>query len=100
VDELLETALDVVKKFQAEGPDPEDVASIKEMHMRGIETSLRENRFWMSALGTYTKNDIDFDAVNQRVARTESLTTEKIRQAAIKYFDDSNRFISKLLPEE
>ncbi len=99
VDELLQTALDVVAKFQTEGPDPEDLDSVKEMHMRGIETSLRENRFWMSALGTYTKNGIDFDAVNQRVARTESLTAEKIRQAAIKYFDDSNRFISKLLPE-
>ena len=100
VGELIETALDVVKKFQTEGPDPEDLASIKEMHMRGIETSVRENSFWLSALQTYSKNNIDFDAVNKRVERTESLTTDLIQNAAIKYFDDTNRFISKLLPEE
>ena len=100
VEELIETALDVIRKFQAEGPDPEDLASIKEMHMRGIETSLRQNGFWMSALQTYAKNGIDFDAVNQREVRTNSLTAELIQDAAIKYFDDTNRFISKLLPEE
>ena len=100
VEELIETALDVVKTFQSEGPDPDDLASVKEMQLRGIEKSFRENGFWMSALQTYIKNDIDFDAVYKRVERTESLTAEKIRQAAIKYFDDSNRMISKLLPEE
>lgn len=100
VDELIETALDVIHKFQTEGPDPEDLASVKEMHMRGIETSVRENGFWMSALQTYAKNGIDFDAVNQRVERTESLTAEIIQEAAVKFFDDSNRLIAKLLPEE
>ncbi|NET40151.1 MAG: insulinase family protein, partial [Cyanothece sp. SIO1E1] len=98
-DELIETALNVVKKIQTEGPDPEDLAAVKEMHLRGIETSVRQNGFWISALQTYTQNGIDFDAVNQRVARTESLTAELIQEAAVKYFDDSNRLIAKLLPE-
>jgi predicted Zn-dependent peptidase len=53
----------------------------------------------MSALSTYTRNAIDFDAVNQRDARAKALTAKKIQDAAIKYFDDTNRFISMLLPE-
>lgn len=99
VDELIQVSFDVIEKLKTEGPDPQDLASIKEMHLRRNETSARENGFWMSALGTYSRNEIDFDAVNQRDARTESLTAEMIQEAAIRYFDDTNQFISKLLPE-
>lgn len=98
-DELIRTALDVIEKLKTKGPDPQDLASVKEMHLRRNETSARENGFWMSALDTYTRNGIDFDAINQRDARTEALTKKMIQEAAIRYFDDSNRFISKLLPE-
>lgn len=98
-DELIQTALDVIEKLKTKGPDPQDLASVKEMHLRRNETSARENSFWMSALDTYTRNGIDFDAINQRDARTEALTAEMIQEAAIRYFDDRNRFISKLLPE-
>ncbi len=99
VDELIQATYDVIEKLKTEGPDPEDLASVVEMHLRRNETSIRENGFWMSALSTYTRNAIDFDAVNQRDARAKALTAKKIQDAAIKYFDDTNRFISMLLPE-
>ena len=100
VDELIEAAFAVVEKIKKEGPDPQDLASVKEMHLRSNETTLRQNEFWMTALETYEKDNIDFDAVNRRDARVEALTAKMIQDAAIKYFDDTNRFISKLLPEE
>ena len=54
----------------------------------------------MSALNTYIRNDIEFDAVHKREARTDALTAEMIQAAAIKYFDDTNYFEAKLFPEE
>lgn len=100
VDELISEAKAVVHKLQTEGPDPEDLASIKEQQYRAYERSLRENGFWMSALNTYIRNDIEFDAVHKRVARTDALTADMIQAAAIKYFDDTNYFEAKLFPEE
>ncbi|MDA0347870.1 MAG: insulinase family protein [Verrucomicrobia bacterium] len=98
--ELIEAAREVVRKMQTDGPDPDDLAAIKEQQIRGQENDIKENGFWMSALSTYTRYDIDFNAINQRIARTEALTAKMIQDAAIKYFDDSNYFVSKLLPEK
>jgi zinc protease len=100
VDDLIQTSFDVINKMKQEGPDPKDLASVKEMHLRRNETTLRDNGFWLGALGIYARNDIDFDAVNHRNERANALTPEMIRQATIKYFDETNLFISKLMPEK
>lgn len=100
VDELITAAKEVIFKLQTEGPDPEDLASVKEQQYRSYERSLRENGFWMSALNTYIRNDIEFEAIHKREARTDALKAEMIREAAIKYFDDSNYFEAKLFPED
>ncbi|MCB1124695.1 MAG: insulinase family protein, partial [Verrucomicrobiae bacterium] len=62
VDDLIDTAFAVIEKIKKDGPDPEDLAAVKEMHLRSNETTLRENSFWSFALNTYSKNGIDFDA--------------------------------------
>ena len=100
VDDLIQTAFSVIKKLQTEGPEPKDLAAVKEMHLRQNETSIRQNGFWLSALTTYSQHGIDFDAVNQRDARAQALTADMIREAAIKYFDDTNRLVAKLFPEK
>lgn len=99
VDELIRAAKDVIQKIKTEGPDPEHLAAVKEQQLRSNERNLRQNNFWMSSLSTYIRNDIEFDAVHQRDARTEALTADMIREAAIKYFDDTNYFEAKLFPE-
>jgi len=100
VDELIDAAREVVRKMQTDGPDPDDLHAIKEQQIRGQENDIKENRFWLSALSTYTRYDIEFNAINKRIARTEALTATMIQNAAIKYFDDTNYFVSKLLPEK
>jgi zinc protease len=100
VDELIQTTYQVIEKLKTEGPREEDLESIKEMHIRGEEDNLRQNGFWSGVLGYYAMNDLDFGLVNTRADRARALTSEMIRAAAIKYFDDTNRFVAKLFPEE
>ena len=100
VDELIQTAYQVIEKLKSAGPREKDLESVKEMHIRGEENNLRQNSFWSGVLSYYATNDLDFGLINTRANRARALTAKMIQEAAVKYFDDTHRFVAKLLPEE
>ena len=98
-DELSEAVFEEIELLKAHGPDAETVDKVRETQRRTKETSLLENRYWLSQLAAFERagrdlNDIpSYDAI-------ESWTAEEVQQAAVRYLrtDQYARFV--LLPEQ
>lgn len=97
-DEVIELALDEIKKLQSEGPLVEDLEKVKESRHRSYEKGLKENGFWLNAIISYLKTGRDFSELLEYDERVDAVTSEDIKRAAQHYFDDTNRLIAKLNP--
>ncbi len=99
VDELKAAVFDVIERFQAEGPDADLIATVKEKGRRGEETALRTNGYWLRAIaGAYRHGEAPSDYLYEDDLR-EGLTAEALRQAAERYLDPARTVRAVLLPE-
>ena len=87
-----------IERLKAEGPDAETVDKVRETQRRGKETSLQENRYWLSQLASFERAGRDLNGIPS-YEWIESWTAEQVRQAAVRYLrtDRYARFV--LLPE-
>lgn len=99
VDDLIKTALSEVKKLQQEGPSAENLAKIRETHLRTHEKGLKENNFWLSNLAFYRRYDLPVDGILEVPKKIEAMTSAQIQAAAKKYFSRKNMLTAKLFPE-
>lgn len=98
-DELSAVAFEEIERLKTEGPDAETVDKVRETQRRSKETSLLENRYWLSQLAAFERAGRDLSTIPS-YERIESWTAEQVRQAAIRYLrtDRYARFV--LLPEQ
>lgn len=99
VSELIHTAEQVVHELQTDGPRESDVGKVREMHLRQYEVNLRENPYWLGALALYARNDLPFEKILEFPEKPNSLSQDRIRQAAQLYLDPANRLTAELFPE-
>jgi zinc protease len=98
VEELTDVVFREIESFKDPGPDPEDVNSVREIQRRSKETSLRENGYWVAQLtfadqyGTDPRLLVSYDLI-------ETLTAEKVREAAVRYLRTDNYVLVSLFPE-
>jgi zinc protease len=99
VEELTETVFKQIDSLKISGPENVYIAKVRETQNREYETNLKENLFWLRNLQNsyYTQQDplkiLDYP----RLIKT--LSSEKVRDAARKYFNMNNYVQVVLLPE-
>jgi zinc protease len=96
---LMSAVLGEVERLRREGPTAEDVQKIQETERRDLETSLRENGYWLSSLETLHLLGWDPLRILKRAERTEMLTRDNIQDAFRKYFPTDRYTVVTLMPE-
>ncbi len=100
VEELTKVTLEQIDSLKKFGIDPSYVNKVKEQQRRERETSLKENRFWLSSfMLLYTNNEDPLNILNTPKL-TEGLSVETVQAAAKKYFDDKNYARFVMYPQE
>ncbi|MCY3700736.1 MAG: insulinase family protein [Gemmatimonadetes bacterium] len=98
-EELSSVVFEEIERLRTEGPDAETVGKVRETQRRGLETSLRENRYWLNQLASFERGGWDLNEIPS-FEGIESWTAEQVREAAVRYLrtDQYARFV--LLPEQ
>jgi zinc protease len=100
VDSLTQVALEVLRKFAAEGPTPDEIAKVRETFLRDRETALQQNAFWVSILQTQaTFGDDAAESVASFRDRVMAMDADNLKSLAKLLFDETNYARFTLLPE-
>ena len=99
VDTLVEAVFAEVRRLKAEGPSADDVARVKEMERRDLETSSRQNQYWLGSLQTVHLYGWDPTSILRRPQRTEALTVDGLHEVFRKYFPLDRHTVVTLKPE-
>ena len=100
VDGLVSTVMTELDRMRREGPSADDVQKVKETEKEGLETSFKQNGFWIGALQTAQMLGWDPVSILHRTERTDTLTAENIHEAFRKYFPADRYTQLTLLPEK
>jgi zinc protease len=99
LDELVEAVLAEIRALQTAGPSDSVLQKVKESQRRSLETSMRENRYWLGQLvaaqryGSDPRNLLSYDEL------ISALTADDIRRAAQRYIRLDNYVQVTLMPE-
>lgn len=99
VDRLIATVKEEILKLKANGASEKDMKKIKETMLRSHETDLKENNYWINALKNYYMHNEDPTMILKFEEYVKGLTSEDIKAAANKYFND-DRFIQFVMYPE
>jgi zinc protease len=100
VDTLVAAVMKEVARLKEHGPSAEDLQKVKEIEKRTLETSVRNNGYWMGSMRTVHSLGWDVESIIRRPQRTESLTVANVHAAFNKYFPESRYTQVTLLPEK
>lgn len=99
VDELTRTTLEQIEKLKKEGPTAEELAKVREIQRRGLETTRKQNDYWLSQLANSYVNGED-PVVNVKVEPLiEKMNAASVQNAARRYFDMKTMTTMVLVPE-
>ncbi len=96
---LQEAVAGIVIAIKRDGITDEYLDKVREKRRRQLETSMRENRFWMGQLtehfryGTDPKKILELDKVLLRV------TSDNVKKSARKFLNERSRVLGVLVPE-
>ena len=86
-------------RLRREGPAEVDVQTVRETEKRELETSFRQNSYWLNSLYSTHLFGRDPGRISQRLERAESLTAQNIRAAIRTYFPADRYTVVTLMPE-
>lgn len=98
---LMDAAMDVLKKAKEIGAAPDDLTKVKETQKQERIKDIEQNRFWNSGLQYCYENDINADILllENYEKFIDSLTAQDIKDACNKYIDLSSMISIKATPE-
>lgn len=102
VEELTQTALEVLEKVKQEGAAEADIVKVKETDRRTLETEFKENRFWSGTLNQVYYNGLsmsDFASMETLHDHTNHMTSGDFKRLANSYVDMNNMLKFTMLPE-
>ena len=88
--------IDSVKKF---GATPEYLNKVKEAAFRAREVALKQNNYWLAQISTFDQNGWPLADIPEGDKLIASLTSDDLKQAAIKYLRTNNYVRVSLYPE-
>lgn len=99
VEKLSNLVFSEILLLQSDGPAQGSVDKVIEILKRERETNMRENEFWLNVLRSYYMNDMDPQLIMAYDQLINTLSPEKIRQAANEYLNLKRYVRVILLPE-
>ena len=99
VDKLVAVVLEETARLRESGPTEQEVKNLQEMERRDLETSMRQNAYWLNSLQTVHLLGWNPLRIAARMERAGSLTRENIHAAFKKYFPADRYTVVTLLPE-
>jgi zinc protease len=99
VDKVVDATMALIRKMQDEGPDPSDLAKVKENWNTSYRKALRENGYWLSRLQNAALNETDPATILQYEQRVAAIKPSDLQQAAQRYFNMQNYLQMALYPE-
>ena len=99
VDNLKQTVFSEIERFKSEGPTEEEIAKIKEIKTRDLETALEQNGYWLGSLVWLDLYGWDPLRILARQERIDNVTAETMQDVFSRYFPKDNYTIVTLLPE-
>jgi zinc protease len=100
VETLVTVVLEETSKLRAGGPTEQEVTNLREMERRELETSMRQNAYWLNSLQTVHLLGWNPLRIAARMERAASLTREDVHAAFKKYFPEDRYTVVTLMPEE
>jgi zinc protease len=99
VDTLSKAVFTEVERLKAQGPSADDVARVKEMEKRDLETNARQNQYWVGSLQAVHMYGWDPMSILRRPQRAEALTQQILHGIFKKYFPMDRYTVVTLKPE-
>jgi zinc protease len=99
VEDLSEAVFAEIRKMQENGPTQEDLKKVKEAQMRQMETSLKDNSYWLRALERSYFAGQDPAQILDYQDNIDALSAEALRETAQKYFNFDQYVKVVLYPE-
>ena len=91
--------MEELEKLRRDGPTDAEVQIVKETEKRELETSLKQNGYWLNSLQAVHLLGRDPLRILQRTERAESLSKDNIHAAFRKYFPQDRHTVVTLMPE-
>ena len=98
VETLTAAVMKEVDRLRRDGPTAGDVAAVKEAEKNDIQTSMRDNGYWLSSLQAMHQLGRDPRKIVQRIERADSLSAENVGAAFKKYFPADRYTVVTLMP--
>lgn len=99
VDELTRDVFNVIDSLRHFGPDTGYIQKTRETQMREHETNLKQNSPWLSWLQTFLMNGMDPEEILNFGKRVNSLSTESMKETAVRYLHEDRYVKVVLLPQ-
>jgi zinc protease len=99
VEKLTGAVFKEVERLKSQGPSAEDVAKVKELERRDLETAQRENSYWIGSMQTIHMLGWDPIGITRRADRIEKLSPAILHEVFKKYFPIDRHTIITLKPE-
>jgi zinc protease len=98
VDKLRDAVVKVVQQVQHDGLDETYLQKVREQIVRGHETDLRENRYWLYRLADAWRFGDDPKDILDVKPLLDRATTDNVKAAAKKYLDAKDSVLAVLRP--
>ena len=99
IQKLTGEVLKEVERLKAQGPSAEDVARVQELERRDLETSTRQNSYWIGSLQTVNLLGWDPVGITRREQRIQTLSPAVLHDIFKKYFPTDRYTVVTLKPE-
>lgn len=96
---LVRLGLLQILSLQEEGPRPENVEKVRELHLREHERGIKENGFWLSNLVGIAAEGREFEDILSFPERVKAFDPKEAQEAAELFFEMRNLLVAYLRPE-
>ncbi|GAB2986543.1 insulinase family protein [Mucilaginibacter puniceus] len=100
VDKLINMTFEEINKLKTNGADDKEIKNFTLKEAQQTKTSFRQNIFWAGYLNTTSQNQEDPARLISHVQNLSKVTAQSTKEAANKYFNDTNLIKLILLPEK
>ena len=99
LEDLTTAALAQIDSVKKSGATPEYLNKVKEAAFRAREVALKQNNYWLAQISTFDQNGWSLAEIPDGDKLIAGLTSEDLKQAAIKYLRTNNYVRVSLYPE-
>jgi zinc protease len=99
IEKLTGEVLKEVERLKGQGPSAEDVARVQELERRDLQTSTKQNTYWIGSLQTVHMLGWDPAGITRREDRIQKLTPQTLHETFKKYFPLDRYTVVTLKPE-